>query len=138
MPAKDFFHDIVREALEKDGWVITSDPYYFSMGEVDFFIDLGAEQLIAAERGIDKIAIEIKGFSQPSPVNAFHEAMGKYINYRAALEENENDRVLYLAIPKLSYDDFFQRPFVQKMILLEKLKLIVYEPEKKVIVKWIH
>ena len=25
--AKDIFHDIVREAIEKDGWTITNDPY---------------------------------------------------------------------------------------------------------------
>lgn len=137
MPAKDFYHDVVKEALIKDGWTITSDPYYFSVGEVDFFIDLGAEQLIAAEKGIDKIAVEIKGFSQASPVNAFHEAMGKFINYRAALEENEADRILYLAIPQLAYESFFQRPFVQKMIEKEQLKLIIYEPSTKGIKKWI-
>jgi hypothetical protein len=137
MPAKDFYHDIVKEALIKDGWTITSDPYYFSVGEVDFFIDLGAEQLIAAEKGVEKIAVEIKGFAQASPVNAFHEAMGKFINYRAALEENENDRVLYLAIPQLAYESFFQRPFVQRMIEREKLKLIIYTPETKGIWKWI-
>jgi hypothetical protein len=124
--------------LEQEGWRITADPYYFSVGEVNFFIDLGAEQLLAAERGPDKIAIEIKGFSQASLVHAFHEAIGKYVNYRAALEENEQDRVLYLAIPQLVYEDFFQRPFVQKMILLENLKLIVYEPETKAITSWIH
>ena len=28
MSAKDKFHDIVRLALEKDGWNITSDPLY--------------------------------------------------------------------------------------------------------------
>ncbi len=27
MPAKDLFHDSVRNALEKDGWTITADPY---------------------------------------------------------------------------------------------------------------
>lgn len=25
--AKDLYHQIVREALEKDGWTITQDPY---------------------------------------------------------------------------------------------------------------
>jgi XisH protein len=25
--AKDFYHDNVRQALEKDGWHITHDPY---------------------------------------------------------------------------------------------------------------
>lgn len=136
MPAKDFYHDVVRSALEKDGWTITDDPYYFSVGEVDFFIDLGAEQLIAAEKGVEKIAVEIKGFSAPSPVQAFHEAMGKYINYRAALEEKEADRMLYLAVPLPIFENFFQRPFIQKMLHREELKLIIYDPETKNITKW--
>jgi len=125
MPAKDFFHDTVREALENDGWTITDDPLYFTVGEVDFYIDLGAEQLIAAERGTEKIAVEIKSFSSPSPVNAFHEALGKFINYRVALDEKDAKRVLFLAIPKLVYEDFFQRPFIQKIRHLENLKLRV-------------
>ena len=25
--ARDFFHQIVREALETDGWTITDDPF---------------------------------------------------------------------------------------------------------------
>ncbi|MFN7462557.1 MAG: element excision factor XisH family protein, partial [Pseudanabaena sp.] len=27
MPAKDVYHDAVKNALIKDGWVITADPY---------------------------------------------------------------------------------------------------------------
>jgi hypothetical protein len=27
MPAKDVYHDAVRNALVKDGWTITADPY---------------------------------------------------------------------------------------------------------------
>ncbi len=26
MPARDIYHDTVRNALEKDGWTITHDP----------------------------------------------------------------------------------------------------------------
>lgn len=137
MPARDFFHDAVREALEKDGWTITHDPLSITVGQVDFYIDLGAEQLIGAERGTQKIAVEIKNFMAPSPVNSFHEAMGKFINYRAALEEGMTKRTLFLAIPKLIYNDFFQRQFIQKMIRLEKLNLLIYEPELKIVDKWI-
>lgn len=138
MPAKDLYHDEVRQALEAEGWIITDDPLYFAFGEVDFYIDLGAEQLIAAEKGSEKIAIEIKGFSYASPVSAFHQIMGQYVNYRAALAEKDPERTLYLAIPKLAYDDFFQRPFVQKMIELEKLRLIIYDPNNQIILEWIH
>ncbi len=62
MPAKDIYHDTVRTVLEKDGWTITHDPYYLKVGGVEFYIDLGAETLIAAQRKNQKIAVEIKSF----------------------------------------------------------------------------
>jgi hypothetical protein len=100
-------------------------------------MDLGAERLIAAERGTEKIAVEIKGFTEPSPVNAFHEAVGKFVNYRTALEDTEAERVLFLAVPKMVYEDFFQRPFIQKVVRLEKLKLLIYELKSKTVAQWI-
>ncbi len=48
--AKDRFHNVVRIALEKEGWKITADPYQINVDDVDFEIDLAAEQLLAAER----------------------------------------------------------------------------------------
>lgn len=60
--AKDLFHDVVKTALIKDGWHITDDPFFMKVGGVDFFIDLGAEKIIAAERDNQKIAVEIKSF----------------------------------------------------------------------------
>jgi hypothetical protein len=27
MPARDYYHEVVRIALQKDGWRITHDPY---------------------------------------------------------------------------------------------------------------
>jgi XisH protein len=37
MARRDLFHDTVRNALEKEGWVITDDPLGFKIGEVDYF-----------------------------------------------------------------------------------------------------
>jgi XisH protein len=39
-------------------------------------IDLGAEKLIAAERGSEKIAVEIKSFSGASFINDLENAWG--------------------------------------------------------------
>ena len=50
MPAQDIFHDVVKNALTKDGWTITDDPLYISFGGVDFYVDLGAEKIIGAEK----------------------------------------------------------------------------------------
>ncbi|MEC4884711.1 MAG: element excision factor XisH family protein [Scytonema sp. PMC 1070.18] len=69
MPAPDLYHDVVCTALIKDGWKITDDPLVLTIGRRSVFVDLGAEKLIAAERGSDKIAIEIKSFPSPSPLS---------------------------------------------------------------------
>lgn len=68
MPAKDIYHDVVRTALEKDGWTITADPPTQKIGRRSVLVDLGAEKLIAAEQAGQKIAVEIKSFLSPSPL----------------------------------------------------------------------
>jgi len=60
--AKDLYHNAVRHGLERKGWTITHDPLEIDFGEVLLKIDLGAEQLIAAEKQDEKIAVEIKSF----------------------------------------------------------------------------
>lgn len=50
MSAKDFFHNAVKLALEKDGWLITDDPLIFLVDTIEFRLDLGAERLLAAEK----------------------------------------------------------------------------------------
>lgn len=62
MPARDFFHDTVKRALIADGWTITHDPLPVSFELGDMYIDLGAEKILAAERGNEKIAVEVKSF----------------------------------------------------------------------------
>jgi hypothetical protein len=137
MSAKDAAHDIVRLALEKEGWVITHDPYYLKVGGVEFYIDLGAEEeILAAERNGQKIAVEIKSFLGASSISEFHTALGQFLNYRLALEEKEPDRVLYLAIPAETYDEFFILPFIQKAIQRSQLKLLIYDEQQEVILEW--
>jgi hypothetical protein len=62
MAVRDLFHQAVRKALEKEGWSITHDPLTLQVGGVEMSIDLGAEQLLAAEKEGQKIAVEIKSF----------------------------------------------------------------------------
>jgi len=63
MPAKDFYHDIVVQALIHDGWEITDDPLILSYGGRELYVDLGAEKTtIAAQKDNLKIAVEIKSF----------------------------------------------------------------------------
>jgi XisH protein len=76
MSLRDAFHDVVRRALEKDGWTITDEPLRLQIEDVELLIVLRAEQLLAAERSGDKIAVEIKTFLQASAISTFHTALG--------------------------------------------------------------
>jgi hypothetical protein len=51
MPVLDKIHDAVRNALEKDGWAITFDPFRIDYLELVMFADLGAERSLEARRG---------------------------------------------------------------------------------------
>ncbi len=135
--AKDRFHFVVRTALEKEGWKITADPYEISIDEVDFEIDLAAEQLIAAEREGRSIAVEIKSFTSPSNVSDFHTALGQFLNYRDALEKVEPERKLYLAVRTPVYESFFQRRFILASIERYQLRLMTYDVDQEVIQQWL-
>jgi hypothetical protein len=50
MPAKDRFHQAVRHALEQEGWIVTHDPLHIELPDIEVYIDLGADRLLAAER----------------------------------------------------------------------------------------
>ncbi|WP_414518365.1 XisH family protein [Nostoc sp. PCC 9305] len=139
MSAKDIFHEVVKKALQKDGWQITHDPLSISVGGVNVSIDLAAEKLIAAEREGEKIAVEVKSFlEKSSAISEFHTALGQFINYRGALRRRQPERVLYLAVPLTTYKTFFQLDFPQAMIEENQVKMIIYDVEQEVIFKWIN
>ncbi|MBN3908530.1 MAG: XisH family protein [Nostoc sp. NMS1] len=135
--AKDRFHNIVRNALEKEGWKITADPYEVNVDDVDFEIDLAAEQLLGAEKEGQKIAVEIKSFISPSNVSEFHTALGQFLNYRDALDKIEPERQLYLAVRVPIYESFFQRKFIISAVAKYQLRLTIYDVQEEVIRQWL-
>lgn len=137
MAARDLFHEAVKVALQKENWVITDDPLKVEAGGAKFEIDLGAERLLAAERGGEKIAVEIKTFLGDSPITDYHAALGQFLNYRLALELKEPDRILYMAVPVAIHEAFFQREFLQISVERHQVNRIVYDPVNEVILQWI-
>jgi hypothetical protein len=138
MAAKDIYHTAVRRALEKDGWVVTHDPLVLAIGKTEFLIDLGAERLLAAERAGERIAVEVKSFMKPSPVQDLKEAAGQFLLYEAALVESvaDSDRVLFLAIREETYDDVFEEAVGQLLLRHSNVKLLVFDPVGEVITQW--
>ena len=137
MPAKDIFHDCFKAALLKDGWQVTHDPYNLKVGKKDLFIDLGAEKLLAAEKGSQKIAIEIKSFVSPSEIRDLEVALGQYVLYQNVLARIEPERILYLAIRESTFIKLFEQEIGQMLLENQVLKLLVFNPETEEIARWI-
>ena len=135
--ARDKFHDVVREALVKDGWEITHDPYLLTTPEFQpMQVDLGAEKLLAARKEKQQIAVEVKSFIHPSFLHDFYGALGQFIAYRTALNTEDPKRALYLAVPSGVYNTFFDRELIRTVVETERLRLIIYHIERKEIVLW--
>jgi XisH protein len=82
MSAKDRYHNAVRNALLKEKWKLT-DPLILKFeNEDEVRIDLGAERLLIANRGQEKIAVEVKSFLSESALFDYHAALGQFLNYR--------------------------------------------------------
>lgn len=136
--AKDIFHDTVKLALQKDGWTITHEPYRLRYGIADIYIDLAAEEAIAAEKAGRKIAVEVKSFVSGSTISEFHTALGQFLNYRIALEASEEpDRILYLAVPRDVYQTFLRFEPAKTAINRYDVRLIVYNSDREAIEQWI-
>jgi hypothetical protein len=137
MSAKDVFHDAVKSALQKEGWQVADKQLKVIWEKVELYIDLSAERFLAADRGGEKIAVEVKSFLENSTLYSFHGAVGQFISYRTALREQDPDRVLYLGVPQDTYDTFFQQPFTQAVIQENQVRLVVYNAEREEIILWI-
>lgn len=137
MSARDKFHEIVKIALQKDKWIITHDPYPLQAGNFDLAIDLGAEKVVAAEKDDQKIAVEIKSFLGASKISQFYSAYGQFLTYRFALNKQEPDRILYLAIDNDIYEKFFLTSFIKNIVEENKVYLVIYDVENEIIEQWI-
>ncbi len=121
--AKDIIHQTVRTALEKDDWTITNDPFTLQTGDVSLDIDIAAERFLIAEKGKEKILVEVKSFGSRSMVYDFHTAVGQYINYRGALRDEGIDINLFLGISEETYRNFERKRFFMRRIQENDIKL---------------
>lgn len=137
MPRLDLYHNVVRVALIKDGWIITDDPLTIEFEDLTVYADLGAEKIIAAQKFEEKIAVEIKMFRTPSPVTELERAVGQYYLYLTFIAKQEPNRALFLAIPERIYQNFFQRPSIQMFVKERQISFFVFNPEREEIVQWI-
>lgn len=138
MPKLDIIHNAVKNALMKDGWTITHDPYIIQYRRTILYADLGAERPIAAERNGQKLVVEVKSFIGASKIQDLKEALGQYDIYRYLLEETAPDRKLYVAVSDVAYKTFFTQDVTQLILNRHQLPLIVVDADAEEVVQWIN
>jgi hypothetical protein len=137
MPALDRYHEVVAEALRKDGWTITHNPLALTIDTRTVLVDLGAERLLGAEKGTRKIAVEIKVFGSPSPIADLENAIGQYSLYEDILIEVEPDRELFLAVPETTFQTIFSERIGQIALKKHLHRIIKFSVELVEVTEWI-
>jgi hypothetical protein len=137
MPAKDQIHDVVKYALVKDGWTITHDPFPIEYEDKYVYADLAAERPFAAQRGNEKIIVEIKSFVGYSVVHDFKLMLGQYMLYQSLLGEVAPEYKLFVAVDDTTYDNDFQMGILRRALSINHVPLIVIDLEAEEIIKWI-
>lgn len=134
--ARDKIHEAVKKSLIKDEWIVTDDPLVLLPNEENISIDLGAEKVLLAERGFEKIAVEVKTFDQPSLIYEFHRAIGQYIDYESALIEANEDRVLFMAVSSLIYPRLLNNKVIKRSIERTGMRILVVDVKNETIKSW--
>ena len=136
MPARYRYHDKLKNALIKDGWIITHDPLHVKWGKKDMYVDLGAEFLLAAEKDKCKIAVEVKSFASQSEMEDLEQAVGQFTIYYEVLSRVEPDRELFLAVNEEVYNNLFEEPIGKLLMDSRRIRLLVFDPHSETIRQW--
>ena len=137
MSRRDIYHNTVKQALQKDGWTITHDPFPLEIGRKRLSVDLGAEKLISAEKRKRQIVVEVKSFIGQSDVKDLEQALGQYILYRQILNEMKIERALYLAVPQRTFNSVFEIELGKILLKSKIIRLLVFDDNQEILVRWI-
>jgi len=136
--AHDIIRDPVKNALIKDGWTITHDPFTIKYGNNRVYADLAAERILAAERQGEKIVVEIKSFVGLSAVHEFEVALGQYVLYQEVLTFKWPEYKLYLAVSDVTYMNMLQQDLIDFILQRRKIPVIVVDINIEEVVQWIN
>ena len=100
--------------------------------------DLADERTLAAQKGTQKIAVEIKVFGSVSSYSELKKAVGQYQIYRTFPKRLEPDREIFLAVSETIYQKVFQRPSVRVIVSELGINLLIFNEEAEAIVQWIN
>ena len=134
MPAKDRYHEIVKRALTKAGWLVDAEQLAMIIEDRRLWIDLRATK---SDQHL-VVLVEVKGFeNMASPVEYLANTAGQYALYRSVLDYLALDLPLYLAVPEAAYNGILAEAVGQQLLRRVEARLIVFDPDREEVVQWI-
>jgi len=137
MPLQDLYHDVVRDALRKDGWRITHTALQLKARAESNAGALWEGPWLIADKDERKVAVAVSSFVGRSNLADITQTWGQLGLSRPQLHAMDSDRVVYLAVRQATYSACFGG--TEGDLLLEKghIQLVVFDPRSEVIVQWV-
>jgi hypothetical protein len=80
--------------------------------------------------------VEVKSFTNDSPMAALEQTLGQFLIYRSILNRREPARQLYLAISQETFQQIFEKDVGLLVVEDYDIALLVFNPHTEVIVEW--
>jgi hypothetical protein len=133
--ARDKYHQPIKESLELAGWLVYENQR-LRFGAHNLNIDLIAH-LITADRGMEKIAVEVKDFSSFMPMGRVYEAIGQCLVYKGILQRADPERQLYMGISQAAARILFREMNIQIIVDDYGLRFLIVNIKERRIVEWL-
>lgn len=134
MPAKDRYHDSVKQALQRDGWTIDEEQVTLTIEKRNLWVDLQASKT----EPYLVILVEVKELAEvESAVEALANALGKIELYRIAMVEAGLRHPLFLAVTYDAYAGILSESIGQRALERAQIPLLIFDPILEEVIKWI-
>jgi hypothetical protein len=137
MPTQDLYHDVVRDALRKDGWRITHTALQLKARAEASAGELWEGPWLIADKDERKVAVAVSSFVGRSNLADILQTWRQLALSRSRLHTMDSDRVVYLAVRQATYSACFGGTEGDLLLEKEHMQLLVFDPRAEVIVQWV-
>jgi hypothetical protein len=139
MAAQDVYFDLVKHALQQEGWRVTHHPLRLRVPVSSIQTrqsEAAEEPLLAADQAERKIAVLVKSFMGRFEMADLRQAVEQVRRYRTLLATTDPDRVVYLAVRQTTYREHFAGAVGAQLLVRQHILSLVFDPRTETIVRW--
>ena len=136
MPTQDLYHDVVRDALRKDGWRLTHTALQLKARVESGTGELWEGPWLIADKDERKVAVAVNSFVGRSSPADLTQMWSQLALARPQLHAMDADRVVYMAVRQATYVACLEGTEGDRLLAKEHIQLLVFDPRAEVIVQW--